>query len=345
MRDSGDERENGRGDGGEDAVIARWFRPLARGMPGAFDLKDDAACLTPPEGADLVITTDALIAGVHFFADDTPADIAFKALAVNVSDLAAKAAVPLAYSLALALPRGTAEDWLRGFAEGLRAGQEAFGIVLSGGDTTVSPAGPLMITVAAFGSVPRGGMVRRGGARTGDSLYVSGSVGDAALGLALRGDTAGAAGWPLGAEERAALIARYLRPSPRLALRDTLRTHASAAMDISDGLVIDCGRMCAASMVDAEIEMTRIPLSAAARAVWNADPGILDSLVTGGDDYEILAAVRAGEEEAFEAGARAASVAVTRIGVFGEGTGRLTVLDAQGRPRALARTGYDHFAL
>ncbi len=347
MPDNGDERENGQGGGGEDAVIARWFRPLAQGMPGAFDLKDDAACLTLPEGADLVVTTDALIAGVHFFADDTPADIAFKALAVNVSDLAAKAAAPLAYSLALALPRGTSEDWLRDFAEGLRTGQDAFGIALSGGDTTVSPAGPLTIAITAFGSVPRGGMVRRCGARPGDSLYVSGTIGDAVLGLRCLQHLGEAAGWHRSGLSTPimlhTLIARYRRPSPRLELRDALRAHASAAMDISDGLVIDCGRMCAASGVDAIIEVAEVPLSAPARAILSAEPRLLESLITGGDDYEILAAIRPGEEDAFETAAHAAGVAVTRIGSFVEGTGRLTVLDADGRPLALARTGYDHF--
>ena len=346
MPDPVDEGREGGGGAGEDAVIARYFRPLAAGFPGAFDLKDDAAVITPPEGADLVVTTDALIAGVHFFADDTPADIAFKALAVNVSDLAAKAAAPLAYSLALALPRGTSEDWLRGFAEGLRVGQAQFGIALSGGDTTVSPSGPLMIAITAFGTVPRGCMVRRGGARAGDSLYVSGTIGDAALGLKWRRrdeDAVGRYQSAISIPMLHDLIARYLRPDPRVGLRDALRAHASAAMDVSDGLVIDCGRMCAASGVDAVIEAGKVPLSAAAGAVLNAQSGLLETVITGGDDYEILCAIRPGEEAAFEEAARAAGVAVTRIGAFVKGTGKLTVLAADGRPLALARTGYDHF--
>jgi thiamine-monophosphate kinase len=329
--------------GGEDAMIARWFRPLASMFPGAFDLRDDAAVIAPPDGADLVVTTDALIAGVHFFADDAPADIAFKALAVNVSDLAAKAALPLAYSLALALPRATAADWLQGFADGLRTAQEDFGIALSGGDTTVSPSGPLTIAVTAFGTVPRGGAVRRGAAGAGDSLYVSGTIGDAALGLVLRGGDAGTAGWPLGLEDRAWLTDRYLRPRPRLALRDALLAHASAAMDVSDGLVIDGGRMCAASGMDAVIEADKVPLSSAAQIVLNARPDLFETLITGGDDYEILAAVPADEETRFETAASAAGVAVTRIGRFFEGTGRLTVLGADGRELVLTRSGYDHF--
>ncbi len=143
----------------EDALIARYFRPLAEGFPGAFGLQDDAAVLDPAAGEDLVITTDALIAGVHFLTDDMPADIAYKALAVNVSDLAAKAAKPIAYSLALALPRGTPESWIAEFADGLGQAQAAFGIALSGGDTATSPGGPLMISITAFGRVPHGRMV------------------------------------------------------------------------------------------------------------------------------------------------------------------------------------------
>ncbi len=156
----------------EDGLIARYFAPLSQNFPGAFALRDDAAVIAPPNGTELVVTTDALIAGVHFLPDDTPGDIAYKSLAVNVSDLAAKAAQPLAYSLALALPRGWREEWLADFAEGLREAQETFGIALCGGDTTVSPAGPLMIAITAFGSVPSGRMIRRGGARQGDLLYV-----------------------------------------------------------------------------------------------------------------------------------------------------------------------------
>jgi thiamine-monophosphate kinase len=325
----------------EDTLIARYFRPLAAAFPGAYDLRDDAATITPPEGADLVITTDALIADVHFFADDAPANIAYKALAVNVSDLAAKAATPIAYSLALALPHGTSEDWLRAFAKGLSEAQTQFDIALSGGDTTVSPSGPLMVAVTAFGTVPRDTMIRRATGDPGNALYVSGTIGDAALGLKLRRGDAFAA---LQDEARNALLARYLRPSPRLALRNALRAHASAAMDISDGLVIDCERLCAASNVGGVIETAEVPFSRAVASLIASERKLLETAITGGDDYEILAAIRTGEEGAFEQAATACGVGVTRIGVLTEGTGQLRIL-ADGVPLKLAQSGYDHFQL
>jgi thiamine-monophosphate kinase len=326
----------------EDELIARYFRPLAASYPGAFELKDDAAVVEVGGGDELVVTTDALIADVHFLADDDPADIAFKALAVNVSDLAAKAAKPVAYSLALALPRGTSEDWIAAFADGLRRGQEVFGIGLSGGDTTASPVGPLFISITAFGSVPKDRMVPRGGARAGDALYVSGAIGDAALGLKLRLDEAGARSWPLDEAARGSLVDRYLRPRPRLELREALLGCASAAMDISDGLAIDCKRLCAASGVAAQIEAAKVPLSPAARRVLAAEPGLLETVLTGGDDYEILAAVAPGQGQAFEAAAAGAGCPVTRIGTVSAGTGELTVLAGDRQPMTLSRLGYTH---
>ncbi len=328
----------------EDDLIARYFRPLAENFPGAFGLQDDAAVIEPPPGTDLVITTDAIIAGVHFFPDDAPVDIAYKALAVNVSDLAAKAANPIAYSLALLLPAGTSEAWIAAFAGGLREAQSAFAIALSGGDTTVSLAGPLMISVTAFGSVPRGKMVRRGGASAGDGLYVSGSIGDAALGLRLRLNDSDAQGWQLDAAARQQLLNRYLRPEPRLGLRAALLAYASAAMDISDGLVIDCARLCAASGVGGQIEAAKVPLSAPLRMLAATDKSILEIAITGGDDYEILAAVPKIHDAAFRTAASKAGIPVTRIGAIEGPGGALTVAAEDGLPMRLARRGYDHIA-
>jgi thiamine-monophosphate kinase len=329
---------------GEDDMIARLFAPLAQGFPGALRLLDDAAVIAPTDGTDLVVTTDALIAGVHFLPDDTPADIAYKALAVNISDLAAKAASPLTYSLVLALPRGWGEAWLAEFAHGLLEAQNAFGITLCGGDTTVSPAGPLMIAITAFGSVPHDRIVPRGGARPGDHLYVSGTIGDAALGLTLRRGGAETQSWPLGEAARRHLIGRYLRPEPRLALRKALLAHASAAMDISDGLVIDCARMCAASGIGGRIEAMHVPLSPAVQILVPGDSSIFERVLTGGDDYEILAAIRPAEAPAFEAAANGASIRVSRIGAFGEQDGDLLVIGPDGVPMRFARRGYDHMA-
>lgn len=327
----------------EQDLIARYFRPLARGFPGAFDLKDDAAVIASQPGCDLIVTTDALIADVHFFADDEPADIAYKALAVNVSDLAAKAAEPLAYSLALALPRATSQAWFRSFTEGLGEAQRDFAIHLSGGDMAVSPAGPLMISVTAFGTVPAGRTMERGAARAGDSLYVTGSIGDGALGLALRRSDAIAQGWPLSEVQKSWLIGRYLRPSPRLALRTALLGHASAALDISDGLVIDCARLCAAAGLDARLDAAAIPFSEAVKAIISAQPEQFEKAITGGDDYEILAAIRKGEESAFESAALEAGLAVTLLGSLAAGSGNVTIIGKDGLPLDVHCAGYDHF--
>jgi thiamine-monophosphate kinase len=328
----------------EDALIARYFRPLAAALPGASGLTDDAAVIEPPPGKDIVVTTDALIADVHFFAGDDPADIAFKALAVNVSDLAGKAARPLVYSLALVLPRGTPEDWVARFAKGLGEAQTAFGIVLSGGDTAVSPSGPLMLSITALGAVPHGRAPRRGGAKAGDALYVSGTIGDAALGLKLRRGDADAQGWPLAEADRAALVARYLRPAPRLELREALLACASAAMDISDGLAIDCLRLCKASGLAGRIDAASVPLPPAARPLLSRDPGLLETMLTGGDDYEILAAVPPANEAAFAEAARATRCPLIRIGALVSGPPGLTVLAANSQPLPLSSLGYDHLS-
>lgn len=328
---------------GEDALIARYFRPLAAALPGAAQLRDDAAVIFPPQGEELVVTADLLIAGVHFFPDDDPADIAYKALAVNVSDLAGKAARPLAYSLALALPRATPEDWIAAFARGLAQAQEAFGIVLSGGDTAASPGGPAVISVTALGAVPKDSAPRRSGAKPGDGLYVSGTIGDAALGLKVRRGGAAPPGWPIDDEARGYLLGRYLRPEPRLALREALLAHASAAMDVSDGLALDCARLCSASETGGLVEAERVPLSSAAQALVAGDPALLEALLSGGDDYEILAAVPPAHEAAFAQAALAAGVAVARIGSIREGAG-VVFRDAEGKALSLSRLGYDHFA-
>jgi thiamine-monophosphate kinase len=325
----------------EEGMIARFFVPLASNFPGAYGLRDDAAVIEPPPGHDLVVTTDALVAGVHFFADDHPADIAWKALAVNVSDLAAKGAAPLAYSLALALPAPPSEAFLSGFAAGLAEAQAAFGIALSGGDTT-STRGETMISVTAFGTVPRGKALRRGEARSGDTLYVSGTIGDGALGLKLRRGDADAAGWPVGGDAREWLISRYLRPQPRIALAPALIAHAAAAMDISDGLMIDCRRLCVASGLAGTIHAPAIPFAPHALPIVQS-PDMLRLAMTGGDDYEILAAIRSGEEAAFEAAAAHAGVRVSRVGRLSAGTPGVIVIGADGPPLDTGRGGFEHF--
>lgn len=326
---------------GEDELIQTTFAPLAAGFPGALGLKDDCALLTPRPGEDLVLTTDAVAEGVHFFPDDAPADIAWKALAVNVSDLVAKGARPVAYLLSLSFPERPARSWLDAFAAGLGEAQSAFSIGLAGGDTDRRP-GPLTVTISAIGAVPVGGLVRRGTGRAGDDLFLSGSVGDSALGLLLRRTRERGAALGLGADGIGYLVARYLRPQPRLALAAHVLSFASAAMDVSDGLVKDCERLALASGVGAEIDASLLPQSPAARTAIASDPSLIATVLGGGDDYEVLAAAPPGQGGAFREAARASGVALTRIGRLVAGAG-VVVLDGDGRRIEISRAGWDHF--
>ena len=325
---------------GEEAII-RVLAPLARGAPGAFGLQDDCALITPKPGTELVLKTDPVAEGVHFLADDAPEDIAWKALAVNVSDLAAKAARPLGYLMALSFPEAPTAGWLARFAAGLQAAQDSFGCHLIGGDTDRRP-GPLTITISIIGEVEVGRMVRRGTARPGEALFVSGTLGDAALGLALRKNPRLADVWGLSPAEAEHLRRRYVRPQPRLGLGPALREHASAAMDVSDGLAKDLARMCAASGCAARVRLADVPLSPAAAKALAADPALGLRIVTGGDDYEVLATVPATSADGFQAMAAQAGIAVTRIGATLPGTG-VVIEGRDGQPLTLDRTGWDHF--
>jgi thiamine-monophosphate kinase len=322
----------------EPELIARYFAPLAG--PEGLGLADDAALLTPPPGCDLVLTTDALVAGIHFFADDPPGAVAAKALGVNLSDLAAKGAEPLGFLLSLALPPGWTERFLADFCAGLDGAAQEGRIKLLGGDT-VTTSGPLTLSITALGAVPHGGMVRRRGARLRDCLYVSGTIGDAALGLALRRAELEREQPPLWAADVDAteLIDRYLRPRPRLALAPALRACASAAMDVSDGLIGDLRAMMKASGASAHVDLWKIPLSAPARAALAADPALLDLALTGGDDYEIICAVPPAQAERFEALAQVAGVAVARIG---EVAAREVFRGADGSARRFERDRFSH---
>lgn len=326
---------------GEDELIQTIFAPLAAGFPGALGLRDDCAVLAPPDGTDLVLTTDAVAEGVHFLADDPPADIAWKALAVNVSDLAAKGATPIAYLMALSFPERPERAWLDAFARGLGEAQAAFGIGLAGGDTDRRP-GPFSAAITAIGTVPRGRMVRRATARAGDVLFLSGTLGDGALGLIVRRDEGAAAALGLDAAAAQALVTRYRRPTPRPTLAPALLAFASAAMDVSDGLVKDCGRLARASGLRAEIMGALAPLSAPMRAALARRPDLFTTALTGGDDYEILASVAPGDADAFRAAATTAGVAVTEIGRLAAGEG-VAVLGPDGRPLALGGGGWEHF--
>lgn len=325
---------------GEDALIQRLFAPIAS-HEGAFGLTDDAAAIAAPPGHDLVLTTDMLVAGVHFFADDPADAVARKALRVNLSDLAAKAADPLGFLLAVALPEALPPDWLEGFARGLAEDARAFKIALLGGDTVRTP-GPLTISVTALGTVPAGAMMRRAGARPGDWIVVTGTIGDAALGLLQRREPAHPALDRLAVRDKAHLAERYLLPQPRTRLAGVLRHHASAAMDVSDGLIGDLAKLCALSGVGARVETALLPLSPAAAAATGNDPALLERVMTGGDDYEILATVAGGELDAFIAAAGRAGVAVTAIGEITAEPGLPVVYGPEGA-MTLNRMSFSHF--
>ncbi|MGQ0671946.1 MAG: thiamine-phosphate kinase [Hyphomicrobium sp.] len=326
----------------EEDLIRRFLAPLAAGVPGALDLRDDCALVAVPAGETLVASMDAVAAGVHFIGDEPAADIAWKALAVNVSDLAGKGARPLVYLMALSFPEAPCEDWLTGFASGLAEAQHRFGIRLVGGDTDRRP-GPLTITITALGSVPSGRMVRRSTAGAGDRVFVSGTLGDAALGLAVLRDPriADAAGLDLASRD--SLTARYRRPEPRLPLREALRSCSTAAMDLSDGLAKDLARLVAASGCGARVEAGRVPLSEPARRIVAADTGWWSTILAGGDDFEILATVRPDHAAQFCTLAESAGIAVTEIGRIIAGSG-VEITDPAGRVLALERAGWDHFA-
>ena len=294
----------------EFARIARHFRPLAG--PGSLDLGDDAAVFMPPAGVELVIAADAMVAGVHFLPDDPPDLIARKLLRTNLSDLAAMGAVPLSYLMTISLPADTSEAWLAAFAAGLAVDQAAFGLTLLGGDTTSTP-GPLSLSLTILGTVAPGQAIRRSGASAGDGIWVSGTIGDGALGLlAATGRLVDPSG---------TLVDRYRLPRPRLGLATCGLVRA--CMDVSDGLVQDLGHLCRASGVSAEIDPGAVPLSSAARA---AGPDYLKLCLTGGDDYELMMAISPGDEAAFRRHAAGREIPVARIGAFGSGEPAVKVM-------------------
>lgn len=320
----------------EDRLIARFFGPIATD-PGALGLTDDAAFIKPPPGTEMVLKTDAIVGGVHFFPDDPADAVAQKALRANLSDLAAKGAKPLGFLVSLALPKDIGEDWLSAFASGLREDAATYKCPLFGGDTVRSP-GPIMVSVATFGSVPEGRMVKRAGAKAGDHIFVTGTIGDAALGLRLRQG----AGWPLDDKQREHLLSRYLLPRPRNALAQAVLDYASASMDVSDGLAGDLAKLCRVSKVAADIDVARVPLSDAAQAVIAHDASMLEPALTGGDDYEILCTVAPANIDRFRVAAMMARTAITDIGVVAEGEGAV-FRQSDGTTLEFKRSSFSHF--
>ncbi|WP_131116265.1 thiamine-phosphate kinase [Lichenihabitans psoromatis] len=323
----------------EDDLIARFFAPLAG--PAALELRDDAGLLGVSAGQELVLTKDALVAGVHFFADDPPASIARKALRVNLSDLAAKRSRPVGFLLGLVLPADWTADWLQAFAEGLGEDAAKFACPLIGGDTVSTP-GPLCLSITALGEVPAAAMLRRTTARPGDIIYCSGTIGDAALGLRLRQSTG--SDWTSSATgaDRAHLLDRYLHPQPRLGLRTALLA-AHAGMDVSDGLVGDLTKMMRGSGVSARLDLGRLPLSSAAKAALRIDADLLETIATGGDDYEIIATVPPVAAKGFEGAAGRAGILVTAIGEVLDGSDPLDIVGPDGSTITFAKGSYSHY--
>ncbi|MEP4030907.1 thiamine-phosphate kinase [Roseibium polysiphoniae] len=326
---------------GEFELIKRYLAPLASD-PGSLGLTDDAAVYAPHDSHELVLTKDMLAANVHFFADDPPEAIAAKALRVNLSDLAAKGAVPTAYLLGLGLPDDWREDWLERFCCGLSGDQSAFNVVLLGGDTIRTGDG-LQISVTAIGETPVGTAVRRSGAAPGDLLYVTGTIGDAAAGLKARLDPGFAHRMRLSESDHRHILDRYLLPQPKVKLAGAVRASASAAMDISDGLLADAGHLARASGVDLLLELADVPLSSALMAISKADQPTFQACLNGGDDYEILACVPEDRASAFEADATAAGCPVTRIGKVKSGSGQLQLQGADGPLPIGQFPGFRHF--
>ena len=319
---------------GEFELISRYFAPLSKGFAGAFGLLDDAAVVRPAPGQDLVVKTDAILGGIHFRPDDPPDLVGRKALRANLSDLAAKGAVPRAYVLDLMLPHGIEESWVATFARGLAEDQAEFGIHLIGGDTD-STTGPVAIAITAFGEVASGRMILRSGARAGDLIYVTDTIGDAALGLdVLRG-----AVFPPDSESAQYLIARYRLPSPPVTLGPRLMGQAMASIDISDGLIADLRHVCDVSNVAALIQSDRVPLSAAARSIVAAHPACLRTVLSGGDDYQILFTAPPAKAELLAALSQEFRLPITAIGHITDASGRkgdrVSVLDAGGKPLTL----------
>ena len=326
---------------GEFELIERYFAPLAGGEPGAFGLNDDAAKLAISTGKDAVVTTDAIVAGVHFPVNEDPKTIARRLVRINLSDLAAKGATPRAYTLVLALPDTTTTEWVAAFAQGLADEQQRFGITLIGGDTTRS-GDALVLSITMIGEVPDNSIILRSGAALNDDIYVSGTIGDAALGRAIVEKRISAPDDDI----RDYLIGRFRTPHPRVEVGLRLAGLASAAADISDGLVADLNHICRASRVSAEIELDRIPLSVAAERLVTDDQPLRTSLVTGGDDYELVFTAPANVSKRLQQVAADCGVGLTRIGRIVGGDAQpnaVIVRDTNGQCVEVGDGGYRHF--
>ncbi|GAA6212364.1 thiamine-phosphate kinase [Hyphomicrobiales bacterium 4NK60-0047b] len=296
----------------ETSFIKTYLKPLCSSK-GSLSLSDDAAILNPDPQQDIIISKDILIAGQHFFEIDDPKDIAYKALAVNLSDIAAKGAKPLSFMLGIAFPEAPGAKWAESFVQGLKMAMQQFDLSLLGGDTT-GTKGPLVVSITIFGQIEKGRMVKRSGANIGDQIYVSGTLGDAALGFKLRADKEETKSWSLKNEEKVELLDRYLKPKPRCVLSKIIKEYASSSMDLSDGIVADLEKLCAASNCGAVIDYDQIPVSKPAQKLFFEDKVLKSHCLGWGDDYEILCTIPQKDSEVFANTLRTIEIPMTNIG-------------------------------
>ncbi|NQV57269.1 MAG: thiamine-phosphate kinase [Rhodospirillales bacterium] len=324
---------------GEFDFIATYLRPLTEENSGALGLLDDAALIKPPAASQIVITSDALLEGIHFRSQDPAGAIGAKALGVNLSDLAAMGAEPLGYTMILALPSSWTAEWAADFTNGLLEYQTRYGIKLLGGDTVATP-GPLTIGITAIGILPEGKGLLRSTAGIGDDLWLSGTIGDAALSLFMENK------WPSGGktseDDANYLRSRLQRPEPRVALGYKLLDIASAAIDISDGLAADLGHLCRASKLGAEVETKLLPISESAQRLIDGDPQMLAITLSGGDDYELLFAAPPQMRSNITAAGKAVGTTVTRIGSVIDGN-EVHFIKEDGSEVKMSAKGWTHF--
>ena len=319
--------------------IATYLAPLAGA--GGLGLKDDAAFLKPSPGKDLILTKDMMVEGIHFPQGHYGGDTAEKLLRVNLSDLAAKGAHPIGYMLSIAWPKGIEETYFHGFAAGLRDVQDAYDFKLLGGDTA-SIDGPMVVSATLIGEVPEGKMVKRGGAKTGDDIWVTGTIGDAYLGLQ---SVLGQALDPKpSAEGLWHFEEAYYRPEPRLLFRKTLRVYASGCADISDGLVADAAHVAKASGIRFVIDADKVPLSSPAGRWLSGqqdEDAAFKTLITAGDDYELVFTASPEHAAQIRQAAKAIGLRLSKIGTAIEGEGVRIMAD--GKPMTFEKTGHTHF--
>ncbi len=311
-------------------LIEKYFAPLA--APEGLSLLDDAACVPSRSDYDQIFTKDVLVAGKHFFPDDNPKDLAFKAVSVNVSDLAAKGAEPAFYMLGLSLPSSVSEQWISEFSQGLAEAQEFYNIGLLGGDST-STHGPVTVSVTAIGYVPKGMMIKRSGAEIGDLVYVTGTLGDAACALqGLLGNC----------EPVDDLLPAYYRPEARYNIGMELRDIATSAADISDGLLADAGHIAKASSLGISIFLDKIPVSLSVQNLVKANSNLCNQVWCGGDDYELIFTASENKFSEIEALANENAIKITEIGKVTNGLG-VELIDNIGKKVQVTHKGYQHF--